>query len=83
MFRADPGVNFFYFLAMPTCWTVSGHKFSMRGTLSPIPPYPPPRGAMGSLTRFSGQFTCRHHAASAAAAGLLSYSTGLRSPIEV
>ena len=37
----------------------------------------------GSLTRFSGQFTCRHHAASAAAAGLLSYSTGLRSPIEV
>ena len=36
-----------------------------------------------SLTRFSGQFTCRHHAASAAAAGLLSYSTGLRSPIEV
>ena len=25
-----------------------------------------------SLTRFSGQFTCRHHAASAAAAGLLS-----------
>ena len=39
--------------------------------------------AGGSLTRFSGQFTCRHHAASAAAAGLLSYSTGLRSPIEV
>ena len=39
--------------------------------------------ALGSLTRFSGQFTCRHHAASAAAAGLLSYSTGLRSPIEV
>ena len=36
-----------------------------------------------SLTRFSGQFTCRHHAASAAAGGLLSYSTGLRSPIEV
>ena len=36
-----------------------------------------------SLTLFSGQFTCRHHAASAAAAGLLSYSTGLRSPIEV
>ena len=36
-----------------------------------------------SLTRFSGQFTCRHHAAPAAAAGLLSYSTGLRSPIEV
>ena len=39
--------------------------------------------AIRSLTRFSGQFTCRHHAASAAAAGLLSYSTGLRSPIEV
>ena len=39
--------------------------------------------ALRSLTRFSGQFTCRHHAASAAAAGLLSYSTGLRSPIEV
>ena len=37
----------------------------------------------GAPTRFSGQFTCRHHAASAAAAGLLSYSTGLRSPIEV
>ena len=40
-------------------------------------------GSARSLTRFSGQFTCRHHAASAAAAGLLSYSTGLRSPIEV
>ena len=42
-----------------------------------------PTRAEGSLTRFPGQFTCRHHAASAAAAGLLSYSTGLRSPIEV
>ena len=72
--------------------TTSDEARELRGSSARLlPSYPDHPGlllarglseAVGSLTRFSGQCTCRHHAASAAAAGLLSYSTGLMSPIE-